>query len=335
MTKFSTYLHPQTCLTSKEVTPDIFVGHSFPHYSKIRQELADALDQYPTLPLRKVDYVEYRRVHAEEYLDKLARMAEDQPVDPRPKLSIECRGYEYCLPGYCYGLGGMFEAIDQMKKGHLERAFCFCLGGHHAHQDWGHGYCLLNPLAVAARYAQTQGFKKVVIIDWDIHHGDGTQSIFSNDSSVYCISIHSAVDLYMAKVSSLRAGTTEGGRQVGHCNIPLLHKIFDDNFFEQMNLPGEFYRASESIAIYQKTLDSLPFTPDIILVFAGCDSHKNDCGADISDWDTQDFETLTEAVLALSRKISCPVLSCQGGGYNLPVTIATTIAHVKVLATYP
>jgi acetoin utilization deacetylase AcuC-like enzyme len=79
----------------------------------------------------------------------------------------------------------MFEAVEQMKRGNLERAFCFCLGGHHAHRDWGHGYCLLNPLAATARYAQELGLVRVLIVDWDIHHGDGTQAIFAHDDTVY------------------------------------------------------------------------------------------------------------------------------------------------------
>ncbi len=332
MPRFATYLHPETCLTSKEVAADRFISYSYPHYSRVRQALAQTLAEYPALPLRQAAYEDYRRVHSSEYLAQLALLAQEQPVNPPPKLSLECAGYEYCLPGYGYGLGGMFEAIDRMKAGSLERAFCFCLGGHHAHRDWGHGYCLLNPLAAAARYAQTQGFTRVVMVDWDIHHGDGTQAIFANDDSVYCLSIHSAADLYMAKMSSLRVGTTEAGQQVGHKNIPLLHPIFDDDFWAQMNLPGAFYRAGQSLELFQQALESMPFTPDLILIFAGCDSHKEDCGAEITNWDYQDFETLTRAVLKLSRQAGCPVLSSQGGGYKLPVTIATTAAHVKVLA---
>ncbi|MCQ3972490.1 MAG: histone deacetylase [Anaerolineae bacterium] len=331
MLKFATYLHPHTCFTAKPVTPAMFFGYAFPHYSQIREALAEALGQYPVLPLRQVAYEEYGRVHTEDYLHQLALMAAGQPVDPPPKLSLECSGYEFCLPGYQYGLGGMFEAVEQMKRGNLERAFCFCLGGHHAHRDWGHGYCLLNPLAATARYAQALGLARVLIIDWDIHHGDGTQAIFAHDDTVYCLSIHSVADLYMAKVSSLRAGTTEGGQQVGHGNIPLLHDVFDDAFFAEMNLPGQFYRAEQSLAVFQQALEELPFSPDLILLFAGCDSHKDDCGGGITNWTEPDFETLTRSVLDLARRAGCPVLSVQGGGYKLLVTIATTIRHVAVL----
>jgi acetoin utilization deacetylase AcuC-like enzyme len=298
----------------------------------MRQELEQALSSYPILAPREADYKAYGSVHSEDYLDKLILMAADRPVESPPKLSMECWGYEYCLPGYLYGLGGMFEAIDQMKQGTLERAFCFCLGGHHGHRDWGHGYCLLNPLAAAARYAQSQGFGKIAIIDWDIHHGDGTQSIFANDPTVYCLSIHSAADLYMSKASGLRHGTTEAGKEAGHCNIPLLHEIFNDNFFTEMRLPGEFYRAAQSLEVFQTGLTQIPFTPDLIFIFAGSDSHKDDCGAGITNWEIQDFERLTQAVLDLAGRAGCPVLSSQGGGYNLAVNIPVTVKHVEMLA---
>jgi acetoin utilization deacetylase AcuC-like enzyme len=124
-------------------------------------------------------------VHTPTYLDKLKRMAAGEEIAAAPRLSVECTGFEYCLPGYLYGLGGMLEAIDQMRSGALERAYCFSLGGHHAYADWGHGYCLLNPQAAAVRYAQKKGFEHVLVVDWDIHHGDRTQSIFAHDASVY------------------------------------------------------------------------------------------------------------------------------------------------------
>ena len=334
MIQFATYLHPQICLTSKDVEPDTFIGYSYPHYNSVRETLAESLKQYPTLPLEKADYAAYLSVHSKDYLDKLTRMAADQPVDSPPKLSIECSGFEYCLPGYLYGLGGMFAAIDAMKAGNLDRAFCFSLGGHHAYDDWGHGYCLLNPLAAAARYAQANEFPNVVIIDWDIHHGDGTQSIFANDDTVHCISIHSVADLYISKMVGMRIGTTNYGQSIGHCNIPLLHKIFDDGFFDEIGLSGQFYRADQSIAAFQSALEQIPFTPDIILIFAGCDAHKEDGGEGITNWLYEDFRTLTRAVIDLAKQVACPILSSQGGGYNLPVTVATTLAHVEVLANY-
>jgi len=88
--------------------------------------------------------------------------------------------------GYQYGLGGMLAAIDRMKAGVLDRAYCFFSGGHHAHADWGHGYCLLNPQAAAVRYAQERGFAKSAR-DRLGHSSRRWHTIdLCNDPSVYC-----------------------------------------------------------------------------------------------------------------------------------------------------
>jgi acetoin utilization deacetylase AcuC-like enzyme len=171
----------------------------------------------------------------------------------------------------------------------------------------------------------------VLIVDWDIHHGDGTQSIFANDPNVYCISIHSGLDLYMATQRVMEQGTTTAGKEVGHCNIPLLNAFFEDKFFEEMSLPGEFYRAAESLSAFQSALEQVPWTPDLICIFSGYDSHKDDCGKGITNWTNQEYGTLTTRVIELSRRANAPILSVHGGGYKLPVTIPAAVSHVKVL----
>jgi acetoin utilization deacetylase AcuC-like enzyme len=333
MSNIALHLHPETCLTSKPIGQIRFIGHSLPHFARVREELARRLTDYPQLPLWKADFAEFQRVHRSDYLAALQRMAADERVDERPRLSVECTGYEYCLPGYQYGLGGMLAAIDRMKAGVLDRAYCFSLGGHHAYADWGHGYCLLNPLAAAVRYAQEQGFAKVLVVDWDIHHGDGTQSIFANNPSVYCLSIHSLADLYMATQRVMKDGTTTAAAAVGHCNIPLLNQIYTDEMAGQLNLSGRWYRATESLDAFQAALQNLPWAPDLICLFSGYDSHRDDCGADITNWTNDDFRWLTQRTLELAKRSSCPVLSVHGGGYQLLVTVSAAVEHVRTLAT--
>ncbi len=334
MPKFATYLHPHVFSTSKPVDQIKFIGQSLPHFDAIRTRLVDALADYPSIPPTQADFSEFYSVHNQLYLDKLQQMARDEEVTEFPKLSIECTGLEYGIPGYQYALGGMFEAVNQMKVGSLERAYCFSMGGHHAHPDWSHGYCMLNPLAVTARYAQERGFEKVLIIDWDHHHGDGTQSIFANDRAVYCISIHSAIDLYMSSQRVLRQGTTTAAEKVGQCNIPILNKTFDDEFWTQLGMEGKYYRAEQSLPEFQSKLENLPWVPDIVLIFSGYDAHQEDCGRDIQEWENEDFEMLTIYVLEMARKAGCPILSVHGGGYNIPVTVSAALAHVNTLTTH-
>ena len=333
-----TSLHPQAFCTSKPIQEITFSKYSFPYYNQVRQSLKQSLQDYPSLPLRKAKIADYLRVHSREYIRKLALQSLGKPLDKinlsLPELSIECQGLEYCLPGYLYGLGGMLEAIDQMKQGLIERAYCFSMVGHHAHSNWGHGYCLLNPLAAATRYAQIQGFEKVLIIDWDIHHGDGTQEIFSHDSRVYCISIHSALDLYMAKASDLKLGTTDAAKAVGHCNIPVMTKSFPVEVLQEEGITGNFYSGDESIDVFREALNNVPWQPNLVAIFSGYDSHKNDCGESTTGWTNDDFCKLTEITLDFAKKSGCPVLSTHGGGYNLSVTVSAATAHVSTLATY-
>lgn len=333
---FATCLHPHSFSVSKPFQEITFGKYSLPYYRQVCQALAQSCHDYPSLALRKAKLSDYLSVHTRAYLRKLILKSLDRPLNQAslalPKLGGECQGLEYALSGYLYGLGGMFEAIDQMKQGILQRAYCFSMVGHHAHRDWGHGYCLLNPLAAATRYAQLIGFSKVLIIDWDIHHGDGTQDIFSHDSTVYCISIHSSVDLYMAKASDLKLGTTEIAKQVGHCNIPIIPQNFPISALREDGMNGEFYYGDESLDVFSEALKKLPWKPDLIAIFSGYDSHRDDCGEDTTHWTNDDFRRLTELTLEVAQASNCPVLSCHGGGYKLPVTVSAAMTHIQTLA---
>src|SRR5689334_3154797 len=109
--KFVTYLHPETTLTSRPPDEIEFRGYSYPYFSQIRTELEKQLSQYPKLTLRQAEYSDYLKVHSESYIQKLVTMASDEKVADPPKLSIECKGLEFCLPGHLFGLGGMLQAI--------------------------------------------------------------------------------------------------------------------------------------------------------------------------------------------------------------------------------
>jgi acetoin utilization deacetylase AcuC-like enzyme len=138
----------------------------------------------------------------------------------------------------------------------------------------------------------------------------------------------------MSLVGVLREGTTTKAAEVGHCNLPILNRVYGDDFFEAMNLSGKFYRGPESLAVFQAALEQVPWTPDFIFIFSGYDAHKDDCGKGITDWTNQDFKLLTQHVLDLAKKVSCPVLSIHAGGYKLSVAVSAALAHVEVLINY-
>lgn len=334
MPTFATYLHPEIFMTSRPLDEIRFMGHSIPYFKRVRDELVKVLPEYETLPLRRADFVQFATVHEQAYLDALQTLARDPSAKVQIEWSLECTGFEHSIPGYEYGLGGMLAAIDAMRAGTLDRAYCDALGGHHAYPARGHGYCMLNVQAAAARYAQAHGFTRVLIVDWDIHHGDGTQTIFAHDPTVYHISIHSVCDLYMMMQRALRISTDVAGRAVGHCNIPLLDKFFDQRFWDELEVEGRYYRAEESIPQFDAALENVPWQPDLICIFSGYDSHGEDCGEGITDWTNADYQHLTRGVLDLAHRAGCPVLSAHGGGYKLEVAVGAALAHIETLATY-
>jgi acetoin utilization deacetylase AcuC-like enzyme len=213
---------------------------------------------------------------------------------------------------------------DQMKKGILDRAYCGVLPSHHAYTARGHGYCMVNSLAAAVRYARKVGFQKALILDWDHHHGDGTQEIFTDDPDVYQISVHSGFDLYMASQKVLEAGLEPAGRKAGHRNIPILEEMLSDDFYYgELGYSGRIYRSHNALYAFGDALEELPWCPDIIFIFDGHDAHRDDCGAEVSRWDDDDFRTLSRLALKaarthfLSRGLHAGRRICAGHKYQI------------------
>ncbi len=335
--KFATYLNQEIFETLKPFDEINFEGYSYPHFNKLRAILEDKLDHYPKLALRKADFDFYYSIHENTFVDDILLLSQGKDPSAPLNRTIECSGMEFAVPGYCYALGGMIEAISQAMHGNLDRAYLFNVGGHHAHSDYAHGYSLLNTMAAAIRYGQAHGLGKVLIVDWDIHHGDGTQQIFEHDPDVHQISIHSAVDLYMMKASDIEKSTTTYAEKVGHCNIPVLWDGFEDDFFEEINLAGKFFRAGHIMQEFKAALDRVPFDPDLVFIFSGYDGHVDDCGEGITNYTNNDFRVLTRMVLDYAAPRKLPVISVHGGGYASPmrVTINAALAHVAELVNYP
>lgn len=332
MRGFATYIHPDTLATCKPIEAIEFAGQSFPWFQSVCRALMPGLSGYPALPVRYEPFASYGAVHDAPYLRALVQMANDESPDSRPRLSMECTGLWYALPAYEAALGGIRESLDRMKAGTLERAYVFGAGGHHARRDRGHGYCVVNPLAAGARYAQSLGFRRVLIVDWDIHHGDGTQAIFAGDPNVHCASIHGALDMYMSAMNLLAEGTTIAGRATGHQNIPVLWREYPDDFPSRLDLGGRFYRTEEIAPAFHNALASLPWAPDLILIFSGYDGHRDDQGEGVTDWTEADYTSMTHAVLRAAARARCPVLSMHGGGYRMETTVSSALAHVAALA---
>ena len=194
-------------------------------------------------------------------------------------------------------VGAGIVALDGIRSDEFERAFCAVRPpGHHATPTQAMGFCLFNNIAISARYAQNIGYKKVMIIDFDVHHGNGTQDTFYEDDSVFYFSSHQAY-AYPGTGAQSDKGSGKG-------------EGYTANF---LMMPGS--SDSELLDIYENELPRYieSFKPDIILVSAGYDLHESDPLAQLN--------VTTEGIRSIVRIIldsaDVPFVFFLEGGYNV------------------
>jgi acetoin utilization deacetylase AcuC-like enzyme len=210
-------------------------------------------------------------------------------------------------------VGGVLNAVDSVCTGAARNAFCAVRPpGHHATRCRGMGFCLFNNVALAARWAQRQhGVGRVLIVDWDVHHGNGTQDIFYDDGSVFFFSTHQW-PLYPGTGRENETG--EGAGNGTTMNFPL----------PAGSGRAEILGAVENVLAPQMER----YKPELVLISAGFDSRVGDPLGRFTLTD-EDFADLTRVVMQVG---SGRVVSMLEGGYGLPGLASAAAAHVKVLA---
>jgi acetoin utilization deacetylase AcuC-like enzyme len=252
-------------------------------------------------------------VHTPDYIETVKKDVESGArVLSTGHTLISRDSYDVAL----WAAGGALAACDEVMAGKAGRAFCAVRPpGHHASAGVGMGFCIFNNAAVAARYLQKKyGLGRVLIVDWDLHHGNGTQDIFYKDGSVFYFSTHQW-PWYPWTGAAGEIGEGEG--KYTTLNIPLPAGSGDRELIEAFE--GKLRPAMDR------------FQPDFVLISAGFDSRTAD---PLGRFRVSDdgFRRLTEIVIAIARDhASGRLVSMLEGGYNLEGLASAVSAHVETL----
>jgi acetoin utilization deacetylase AcuC-like enzyme len=266
-----------------------------------------------------------------------AEVANQRWIEAVHKIQYIMRFEEACLMGFSefdhqdnsicrdtyetalLAVGGVLKAVDEMMGGTLDNAFCAVRPpGHHAEVDTAMGFCFFNNIAIAAKYLQKRwNVGRIGIIDFDVHHGNGTQHTFENDPSVFYYSIHEHPSFaYPGTGREFEAGKGEGNGYT--LNSPVLPGRGDDEYKKMI--------MKDLVPAFDV------FKPEVILLSAGFDAHESDLMSDVN-LSTEGYDFITEEIVKLvDRHAGGKVISILEGGYNLNTLPILVENHIKKLA---
>lgn len=256
---------------------------------------------------------ELAAIHAPAYLDALAaRCAAERIFQAGPDTVASAGTYAAA----CRAAGAVLTAIDAVLDGRAANAFCAVRPpGHHAERDHAMGFCFFDNVAVGAAYARRQhGVNRIAIIDWDVHHGNGTQHAFESDASVLFVSLHQ-YPLYPDSGRHHERGT--GAGEGFTLNIPMPAGATDTDY-------GRAFREEVRPAIDR-------FHPELILISAGFDAHRGEPlgGVLLTE---EGFGDLTRQVCDMAAAHAAGrVVSVLEGGYEVQALAASVSTHIGAL----
>ncbi len=270
----------------------------------------EAIEPQPILPAGLL------RIHSRDYVTRVdAACRQGLPFIDVPDSAICPDSYEIAL----LAAGGTTQAIDAVMSGDLANAFCAVRPpGHHAERSQSMGFCLFNNVALAAeRLLRYHELERVLVLDWDVHHGNGTQHSFEHLREVLFISLHGHPDvLYPGTGFENETGTGDGEGYT--LNIPFMPGTTGDEYrraFNEQILPA---------------IDD--YRPQFILISAGFDAHRLDPLAPLC-LETSDYEWMTQTVIeAATRHCQGRLTSVLEGGYHLDALSESVTTHLALLA---
>jgi len=306
-------VHYDPCYERHDTGP----GHpeSATRYRVLREALEKLPKDIVRLPGRKATVAEVLLAHEPYYHDLVYRDVISCADQLRTGDTAICEdSYDVALEAS----GAVIEAVDAVMRGEVVRAFCAVRPpGHHATAERGMGFCIFNHVAIAANHdRRVHGLTRIAIVDWDVHHGNGTEAIFDADPGVFYVSLHEA-DLY-----PYTGAGGDRGSGAGECrtlNLPLSHGS----------------EGAVALAAWDEhaapALDA--FRPEFVLVSAGFDARRGDPLGGLG-WDDDTFGSFTRRVVSLAEKHSGGrLVSSLEGGYNPAGLASAAVRHVESLKT--
>jgi len=276
-------------------------------------EEPDMKDFFIDIPARRAKEEELELIHSSNYIDFIASSEGKDLVYLDSDTRTSAGSYNAAL----LAAGGFCEAISMVNSGKLNNAFALVRPpGHHAESSRAMGFCIFNNIAIGARYAQKyHGLKRIIIVDWDLHHGNGTQHSFEDDPSILYFSTHQH-PFYPGTGLHHEVGTGKG--EGFTINVPL----------------SIGYGDGEYVAIFEKVLKpaALEFEPEMILVSAGFDIYEKDPlgGMNVTP---EGFAGLTRSLMEIAD--ACcdgKIVIALEGGYHVNGEKDSVKAVLKELA---
>ncbi len=276
---------------------------------------AGLLDHLTLIPAIRADIKWIETIHSTQYIRRFEEvcLSGNRTFDyPDNQMCTET--YETAF----LAVGGILDTLRRLMEGEIDNAFCAVRPpGHHAERDQAMGFCYFNNVAIAARYLQQEhGIRRVGIVDFDVHHGNGTQHLFEDDPTVFYYSIHQHPSFAFPGTGREFEEGSEAGRGFTK-NSPVLPGQGDDAYHKMLmaDLKPSFER----------------FQPEFILVSAGFDGHEEDDMSDITittEGYTRIMKTIMEMV---NEHAGGRVVSVLEGGYCLDRLGELAANHVRVL----